>query len=331
MKTDLNRLLRILLENEIEFVLVGGFAATVHGSSFVTKDIDICCVLSPAQIENLREVLGPLHPKHRMTPAKLSFLKEPRNLESVRNIYLETDLGILDIISEVAGIGSFEEVKKNSTMISLFGYSCNVISVPALIEAKRAMGRDRDKATIHELLVLQEKTQASVTCEISRFEDLPREVSAFVLASAKREFGNIPIVREHVWAKADWCIWALRNEAILGSVSLVTRTACFDEKSVAVVGINNLIIEPSARKMGIGKILMNKAIEFCFEKLKAEAIVLFCADDLVGYYQQLGFTKVVCPVWIEQPKGRKTWSSNCLVNSKVVMPSRLIDLCGLPW
>jgi hypothetical protein len=101
MKTDLNKLLRTLLENKTEFVLVGGFAATVHGSSYFTKDVDICCVLSPTQIEVLREVLGPLHPKHRMTPAKLSFLEEPRNLEAVRNIYLETDLGVLDIVSEV--------------------------------------------------------------------------------------------------------------------------------------------------------------------------------------------------------------------------------------
>ena len=174
-------------------------------------------------------------------------------------------------------------------------------------------------------------TQASIIYEVGRFENLSSEVSAFIQGAAKREFGDVPIVQQHVWAKADWCIRALKNGEILGSVSLVVRTARFDEKSVAVVGINNLITEPSARKMGIGKALMRKATEFCFEKLKAEAIVLFCADDLVGYYQKLGFTKVNCPVWIEQPKGSKTWSSNCLVNSKVGVPGRSIDLCGLPW
>ena len=48
---NLNSLLEILLANEIDFVLVGGFAGVVHGSTQVTRDLDICALVSPDQVE----------------------------------------------------------------------------------------------------------------------------------------------------------------------------------------------------------------------------------------------------------------------------------------
>lgn len=153
--TNLNNLLQVLLENEIDFVLIGGFAGVVHGSTQVTRDLDICALITPAQIEKLRFALKDLHPRHRMNPNfKPSFLTEPKDLENLRNIYLETDLGVLDIISEVTQVGDFEQVMKNSVEIELFGKTCKVISVDALIRAKEKMGRPKDKLVVAELKAL---------------------------------------------------------------------------------------------------------------------------------------------------------------------------------
>ena len=106
--SNLSELLKYLLKHQLDFVLIGGYAGVAYGSSLVTKDIDICALLSPEDITKLREVLAPLHPKHRMTPQKLSFLTEPRGNQAMNNLYLETDLGILDILTEVKGVGHFE-------------------------------------------------------------------------------------------------------------------------------------------------------------------------------------------------------------------------------
>lgn len=57
-------------------------------------------MLAPADIERLRKVLSPYHPKHRMTPQKLSFITEPRSIESINNLYLETEYGVLDVDSK---------------------------------------------------------------------------------------------------------------------------------------------------------------------------------------------------------------------------------------
>lgn len=156
---DLNQLLRFLLESRLDFVLVGGLAGVVHGSSQVTQDLDICLLIKAEVVEELRRLLAPLHPKHRMTPLKLSFLTEPREISSIKNLYLDTDLGPLDIVSEVKGVGNCERVKGCAVGVRLFGFSCKVISLDDLIAAKSAMGRAKDKAALIELLAIKQKFQ----------------------------------------------------------------------------------------------------------------------------------------------------------------------------
>lgn len=157
MKPDLGKLLATLLESKIDFVLIGGFAGTLHGSTVVTQDLDVCLLLDPTHIKRLRTILAPFHPKHRMTPQKLSFLTELKSLENINNLYLETDLGILDIISSVTGVGGFEMIHQRAVKVPLYGYTCKVISIDDLIAAKGAMGRDKDKLAIRELTVIKDR------------------------------------------------------------------------------------------------------------------------------------------------------------------------------
>ena len=88
--------------------IIGGFAGVLYGSSLVTRDLDICAVLTSENVEKLREALKDLNPCHRMTPQRLSFLRLPPAGEKVNNLYLRTDWGIVDILSSVAGIGDLE-------------------------------------------------------------------------------------------------------------------------------------------------------------------------------------------------------------------------------
>lgn len=77
---NLQKLLQFLVQSPLDFVIIGGFAAVLHGCNQTTRDIDICFVLSPEQIQLLRQILKPLHPRHRMTHEKLSFLTHPESL-----------------------------------------------------------------------------------------------------------------------------------------------------------------------------------------------------------------------------------------------------------
>ncbi|TVQ76320.1 MAG: nucleotidyltransferase [Bradymonadales bacterium] len=159
MATDLNQLLQVLLKSKIEFVVIGGFAGLIHGTSRVTRDLDICLSMSEDDLEKLRELLRPYNPKHRRNPKeKLSFLDVPQNFQGWKNLYLETDLGILDIIGEVSGVGSFDRIKKKSVSVELYEHSCRVMSIEDLIQSKRALGRDHDLLDIQELEQIRHRT-----------------------------------------------------------------------------------------------------------------------------------------------------------------------------
>jgi len=155
---DLKNLLTKLLESDVDFVLIGGFAATVHGSTLVTQDIDICTTITEDQVSNLRHALKDLHPIHRMNPdAQLSFLDHPSKIDGINNIYLKTDLGILDIMSESQPAGKFEEIKSRAVEIQLYSHTCWVISIDDLITIKRSMNRPKDVQTVQELELIRSK------------------------------------------------------------------------------------------------------------------------------------------------------------------------------
>ncbi|MFA6960596.1 MAG: nucleotidyltransferase [Opitutaceae bacterium] len=154
---SLSHLLQRLSDSGVDFVVIGGFAGVLHGSALVTRDLDICAVLSLENVERLRETLKDLHPSHRMTPQPLSFLHVPKPGENVRNLYLKTDWGIIDIISTVTGLGDFERVKSQAESFQIAGRTCRLISIEDLIQAKEALGRDKDLLAARELKAIAAK------------------------------------------------------------------------------------------------------------------------------------------------------------------------------
>jgi hypothetical protein len=154
---DINRLLQRLCDADIDFVIVGGFAATLHGSSLVTRDLDICAILSNENVGKLRDALRDLKPAHRLTSQKISFLDNPDPGVEVRNLYLRTDFGPVDILSSILGVGDFDRVRSASIQVELFERSCRVISLDDLIRAKEALGRDKDLLAAKELRAVREK------------------------------------------------------------------------------------------------------------------------------------------------------------------------------
>lgn len=155
--TDLKQLLERLLDAEIDFVIVGGFAAVLHGSTLVTRDLDVCTLLTDINVGKLRGILADLTPVHRVAGGRLSFLTSPDPGVPVKNLYLETTAGAIDFLTTITGVGGFERVREGAVAVELFGRRCLVMSLPDLIAAKRALGRDRDLLAVRELEAIAEK------------------------------------------------------------------------------------------------------------------------------------------------------------------------------
>jgi hypothetical protein len=159
--TSFFTLLEVLAKNNVDFVIVGGFAGVVYGCTYTTQDVDICCDFSAANLLRLQKALGDFHPVHRMTPKRVKLALTESNCVHFKNLYLDTDIGQLDCISFVNGIGDFTSVKEKSTLIKVEGAKLRVLSLDALIEAKKAMNRPRDKEVVSQLEAIKKITEES--------------------------------------------------------------------------------------------------------------------------------------------------------------------------
>ncbi|MCU0771533.1 MAG: nucleotidyltransferase [Verrucomicrobia bacterium] len=154
---NLKELILRLNEAGCRFVVVGGFGAVSFGSSLVTRDVDVACDLSPENLLRVWQALQGLNPVHRMTPDRLPFTRDQAGRGDWNKLYLTTDLGQLDLLGEVKGIGGFEQCLANSESIPLGGTEIRVLTLDAMIRSKRAMGRPRDLHAALEIEVIRER------------------------------------------------------------------------------------------------------------------------------------------------------------------------------
>jgi hypothetical protein len=157
--TDFAGLLQRLLDADVEFILIGGLAANVHGSARATYDIDVVYRRSTDNLDRLVRALNPVEPYLRGAPPGLPFVFDVETIRRGLNFTLTTTLGDVDLLGEVAGGGSYEALGPMSERIELFGRSCQCVTLPTLIRLKRAAGRPKDLEAIAELEALREERE----------------------------------------------------------------------------------------------------------------------------------------------------------------------------
>ncbi|MBW8001925.1 MAG: nucleotidyltransferase [Planctomycetes bacterium] len=144
-------LLERLVKAGVDFVVVGGFAGIVHGCTYVTQDIDICCDFSSANLLTLQKAVSDLNPVHRMTPNRKKLELTEENCKQLKNLYLDTDIGPLDCLGFIKGVGDYQKTKRVSEVIKIDDMQLHVLKLDALIESKKAMNRQHDKEALLQL------------------------------------------------------------------------------------------------------------------------------------------------------------------------------------
>lgn len=145
-------LIERLTKGGVKFVLVGDFAGVVYGCTYVTQAIDICCDFSAANLLALQEALKDLHPVHRMTPQRLGLKLTTENCAGFNNLYLDTDIGQVDCLGFVQGLGTYADIEPLSEMRDIGeGQRIRVLTIDSLIKARQAMNRPRDREAVLQL------------------------------------------------------------------------------------------------------------------------------------------------------------------------------------
>ena len=157
--TDFEAIIRVFSESGVECTIVGGLAATIHGSTRLTQDVDFVYSRSRTNIERLVVALEPYEPYLRGAPPGLPFAWNEATIERGLNFTLTTTIGDIDLLGEIAGGGDYESLVPHTVDIEIFGCACRCLDLPGLIRAKRAAGRPKDLDVLAELEALIEERE----------------------------------------------------------------------------------------------------------------------------------------------------------------------------
>ena len=153
----IERQVQLLGRFDVEAVIVGGVAATLHGSEFPTTDLDVCYARSAENLQRLATALRSVNARLRNAPEGLPFILDAETLKRGLNFTFTTDIGSLDLLGEVRGLGYYGDVLPGSLIFELFGYPFPVVDLSKLIVAKRTAGRPKDMIVVAELEAILER------------------------------------------------------------------------------------------------------------------------------------------------------------------------------
>jgi len=144
------RILAVLAKHNLDFVLIGGLAAQLHGSPLTTRDVDLTPQKTLANFERLSAALTDLRAVIRTDDDAevLPFAHNPESLMQVRVWNLRTRYGDLDISIEPSGTLGYDDLRRDARPVSAFGGVFVVASLGDIIRSKQAANRPKDQRAL---------------------------------------------------------------------------------------------------------------------------------------------------------------------------------------
>ena len=143
-----------LADADVSFVVVGGVAGAIHGSPFVTNDLDVCYDTGRANVGKVVRLLKKWNAYPRGGEPGLPFVVDARTFTTTPVMTLRTSEGDLDLLARVDGVGAFQDAFESSEEVTAFFIRFRVLTLDALIRARRASARPKDLAQIQTLEAL---------------------------------------------------------------------------------------------------------------------------------------------------------------------------------
>src|SRR6266849_8600899 len=148
MEANFSQLLPLWIRHHVKFIVVGGGAGIAYGLARLTYDVDVVYSREPENIRNLAAALQEHQPYLRGAPAGLPFRWDEQTIQAGLNFTLTTTAGDLDLLGEIVGGGSYEDLLPFSEELTAFNVTCRFVTLERLIQLKRAAGRPKDLEVI---------------------------------------------------------------------------------------------------------------------------------------------------------------------------------------
>lgn len=152
-------LFKVLERHGVKFVVIGGIAGRLWGSTSVTNDLDICYARDPENLKALAAALGELKVKLRGADRDLPFIADAKTLKMGDHFTFTTTAGNLDILGTPAGSNGYESLSRTATKMDVGGMTALVAAIEDLILMKRTAGRPKDLIEVEILSAVREELE----------------------------------------------------------------------------------------------------------------------------------------------------------------------------
>jgi len=149
---DPEKLLRTLVEHEVEFCVIGAVAAWLQGNPTVTLDLDVMPRRELDNADRLAAALKALGARRRGQDTTLDL--DGADFLGWQAQHFDTEAGPLDVVPHAAAIGGFEDVA--TIELTLGEISVRVLTLDEVIASKEKLGRPKDAAALPALYATRE-------------------------------------------------------------------------------------------------------------------------------------------------------------------------------
>lgn len=154
---------RALARARVEYVLIGGLAAVLHGAPIITQDADICPRRTPENARRLATALRAMRARVRTVtePDGLDFACDAAFLDRMKMVNLATRFGDFDISFEPGGFtGGYDDLVSQATTFNIEGIPVKAAALSDIISSKQAADRPKDHAALPVLYALEDEIAA---------------------------------------------------------------------------------------------------------------------------------------------------------------------------
>lgn len=152
-------LLSTLNKGSVRYILIGSHAVAAYGADYGCQDVDLCYDRADVNMVAFVSALAPFRPRLHGAHPGLPIVWDLRTLKAAPYLPLMTDLGLVDLLGEAAGVSSFEGLWERSVVLEVEGVRVHVASLDDMIAMKRAAGRPKDQKHLMELDALKKLVQ----------------------------------------------------------------------------------------------------------------------------------------------------------------------------
>lgn len=158
---DLRELFRVLAEHGVDYLVIGGVAAQVHGRRRTTKDLDVTPAPDPENFKRLAAALVALEARPvEFGPSTPTPTAEQLHVASVVPPLI-TRHGELHILNEVPGATEYAGMRMRALTTDLDGVAVHIVGVDDLIRMKQTTGRPSDIEDIEALTMVARREARS--------------------------------------------------------------------------------------------------------------------------------------------------------------------------